>query len=103
MSSPSDNNKGGGSNPFDVFLNKKDDCDRPACEETVSALSNALNRLKEKKKKKSTISSGTVGEEKKMACPPSKDYIGKSSWTLLHSMVRRIRMMNDGIMMRCYG
>ena len=85
-SSPSD--KGGvfnghKSSPFDVFLKKKDDCDRPACEETVSALSSALNRLNEKKKK------GGAGAIKNTAtCPPTKDYIGKSSWTLLHSMVR---------------
>jgi hypothetical protein len=103
---------GGGENkkpsPFDVFLNSNNkgrtsgattnkhdgtaDCDRPACEETVSALTSALNRLNEKKMKNggsSTSSSssiktnGIVG----VGCPPSKDYIGKSSWTLLHSMV----------------
>lgn len=85
-SSPSDKGNGFNSNkssPFDVFLKKKDDCDRPACEDTVSALSSALNRLNEKKKK------GGKGAMKNTTCPPTKDYIGKSSWTLLHSMVRR--------------
>lgn len=76
------------SSPFDIFMKNKDDCDRPACEETVSALSQALNRLKEKENKKDSVVIGgnsSIGYEK--ACPPSKDQIGTSSWTLLHSMV----------------
>ena len=54
-----------------------DDCDRPACEDTVSALSAALNRVKEKNQKHS---------QNKLECPPKKDFIGSSTWTLLHSM-----------------
>ena len=78
------------SSPFDIFLktnnnkNKNNtDCDRPACEDTVSALSNALNRLKNQK----ITDNPNSRDSKKKECPPSKDSIGRSSWTLLHSMV----------------
>ena len=59
------------------------DCYRPACEDTVSALSNALNRLKNQK----ITDNSNSRDSKKKECPPSKDSIGRSSWTLLHSMV----------------
>ena len=75
--------------PFEVLLNKKNgsnsDCDRPACEDTVSALTNALNRLNEKKKNIGSTTTTTTNTA--VSCPPSKDRIGSSSWTLLHSMV----------------
>lgn len=75
--------------PLEILLNKKNgssnsDCDRPACEDTVSALTSALNRLNKKQKKVGTSSNNS---NTTVACPPSKDRIGSSSWTLLHSMV----------------
>lgn len=64
------------SSPIDAWLKKSDDCDRPACEETQSALARALSRIQSTKTKQNT----------KIDCPPAKDQIGNSSWTLLHSM-----------------
>lgn len=75
---------------LDTFLNKQDDCDRPACEDTVNALSSALSRLN-KKKEDDSQSKAMVGSRSTASateCPPTKDVIGSSSWTLLHSMVR---------------
>ena len=70
------------SDPLESFVEKvEDDCDRPACEDTVTALSQALNRLR-----KVTDKNADAGSIR--SCPPKKDAIGKSSWTLLHSMVR---------------
>jgi len=67
-------------NPFDTFIkNVEDDCERPACEDTISALSEALNRIKE-------TPSEVAGASDSLSCPPTKDAIGNSSWTLLHSM-----------------
>jgi len=77
--------------PLDMFLKKQEDCERPACEDTVSALSSAMNRINRMKNKdmdmdsNSAISSSTTTKTK-LACPPTKDAIGRSSWTLLHSM-----------------
>ena len=102
-----DSSKKSSSSPFDIFLNKNKggndatpttsanasaDCDRPACEDTVSALTSAFNRLNKKNKGSSSIASRSItnsNEPKAKAngCPPSKDHIGTSSWTLLHSMV----------------
>ena len=56
-----------------------DDCDRPACEDTKSALSAALRRVDESKRKSSKQSSYK-------ACPPTREEIGASTWSLLHSM-----------------
>mmetsp|Transcript_15941 Transcript_15941/g.22708 ORF Transcript_15941/g.22708 Transcript_15941/m.22708 type:complete len:105 (-) Transcript_15941:589-903(-) len=75
-------------------FSKQKDCDRPACEETVAALSASLNRLKanqainESIYVKTTNSSRSLGSDSDLPCPPTKDQIGKSSWTLLHTMVR---------------
>lgn len=77
------NNK---NSPLDMFLNQQDDCERPACEDTVNALSSALNRLN-KKNESPTKKSETNAQATTVSCPPSKDVIGSSSWTLLHSMV----------------
>lgn len=70
-----------------------EDCDRPACDDTKSALSAALKRVGD--------SSGVGADQKKPssnrkekkgtsydACPPSKDALGASTWSLIHSMVR---------------
>lgn len=72
--------------PLDMFLQQQEDCDRPACEDTVNALSSALHRLN--KKKEASSESIDKGISSSKMCPPTKDVIGSSSWTLLHSMVR---------------
>jgi len=69
-------------------LKKLEDCDRPACDETVSVLSAALNRVQRKKEK--DIGGGSDGGVVLPDCPPSKNQIGSSTWTLLHSMVRDV-------------
>ena len=51
-----------------------DDCDRPACEDTKSALSAALSKIKSSK------------QSSYEACPPTREEIGTSTWSLLHSM-----------------
>jgi len=80
--------------PLESLFQKADDCDRPACEETVSALSQAMSRIGSKtktmNKKPATgnggVSSSSASLVSSSPCPPTKDAIGKSSWTLLHSM-----------------
>lgn len=94
-----------------------DDCDRPACDDTKSALSAALKRVGKSSGSGSAVSSlggdassdtggtpsgSTVKLTKKSssskvtkgrlpnsynACPPTKDAIGASTWSLVHSMV----------------
>lgn len=68
-----------------------EDCDRPACDDTKSALTAALGRVNAAKKKaeEKTQSSGYN------ACPPTRDEIGVSTWTLVHSMVRIVLMFQD--------
>ena len=67
--------------PFDGITRKSiENCDRPACEDTVSALSAAIERIGGQAK--------SLASEKSLECPPSKDSLGRSSWTLLHNMVR---------------
>lgn len=57
-----------------------DDCDRPACEGTMSALSAALNQAKKLNSSPTTTSSSPK------QCPPTKTILGNGSWDLLHSM-----------------
>ena len=81
-----------------------DDCDRPACDDTKSALSAALQRVGNNKNLDGASSSSRVYSKKKQqthmeneerniqknrytVCPPTKDEIGSSTWSLLHSMV----------------
>ncbi|KAL9188597.1 hypothetical protein ACHAXT_006975 [Thalassiosira profunda] len=70
-----------------------DDCDRPACDDTKSALTAALGRVGQS----GATSIATLGKEPKSgkgggvpegydACPPTRDEIGVSTWSLLHSM-----------------
>jgi len=87
-----------GKSPLESLFQKVDDCERPACEETVSALSQALSRISAEKTKTagktaasvkdgvSSSSSPSSSPTSSLSCPPTKDVIGKSSWTLLHSM-----------------
>lgn len=85
--------KEGKPSPLDMFMKQQEDCDRPACEDTVNALNSALSRL--------NMKSG--GDEKKsvkakVECPPSKSLLGDSSWNLLHSMVREfLRISKNGM------
>lgn len=78
-----------------------DDCDRPACDDTKSALTAALRRVD---RSSGVVSGGgdgggDVGDassrrsaaavpDSYRACPPTRDEIGASTWSLLHSMVR---------------
>lgn len=85
--------KEGKSSPLDMFMKQQEDCDRPACEDTVNALNSALNRLNMK---------NSIDERKtvkgKVECPPSKSLLGDSSWNLLHSMVREfLRIPKNGM------
>lgn len=63
--------------PFQSLMKSMDDCDRPACEDTVSALSAALGRVQKK---------GGEQKERKDACPLTSGELGTASWKLLHSM-----------------
>jgi hypothetical protein len=90
-----------------------DDCDRPACDGTKSALSAALKRVGMSSGSSATggdassdaggASSGSTTKHRQSstlkekkgrlpnsynACPPTKDEIGASAWSLVHSMVR---------------
>jgi hypothetical protein len=61
------------------FIKKQvDDCERPACHDTVAAINASLSRLQPKEGK----TQGTAVE-----CPPDSPQLGKSSWNLLHTMV----------------
>ena len=87
VSDSSDRSK---NNPLAPFLKSigNEDCDRPACDDTKSALTAALGRVNAVKKKQ--------GDSKKVdsneTCPPSRDEIGVSTWTLLHSMVSAVKV-----------
>jgi len=77
-----------------------DDCDRPACDDTKSALTAALQRVGGRSNNKDASSEGTTRNKKQpqsvvkdktvpngyKACPPTRDEIGVSTWSLLHSM-----------------
>ena len=65
------------SSKIDELLKQSDDCDRPACDEMKSFMEGARSRNRTQK----------PDPNAKQACPPGKDKIGNSSWTLLHSMV----------------
>jgi len=69
------------------------DCDRPACDDTMAALSAALkqaqlakNNTKNNPQSSSSSSSQAVAASTTV-CPPTKSALGSSSWDLLHSMV----------------
>ena len=66
--------------PSKGFSNTKnilDDCDRPACDDTMSALSAALKHANKPSSNEN---------EKAKQCPPTKTALGNGSWDLLHSM-----------------
>lgn len=76
--------------PAKGFSNQKniadEDCDRPACDDTMSALTAALGYAKKGQK-------STSSEEAAAKCPPTKGALGRSSWDLLHSMVCNTKMV----------
>lgn len=89
MVDPSDNARsrgrgsvGAGGDPLASLFNTMggEDCDRPQCDDTKSALTMALRRVHNNDVEQIQPST--------KLCPPSKDEIGSSTWTLLHSMVR---------------
>ena len=88
MRSNSDNNDK--SSPLTPFLKTiGDDCDRPACDDTKSALTAALERVNAAKTK-SGVKSRSRQPGSYAACPPTRDEIGVSTWNLVHSMVRAV-------------
>ena len=66
--------------PTNIPSIKEDDCERPACSDTVSAMKKLMTEMEnsERSSKKKT--------KKKIQCPPNSATIGKGTWTLLHSM-----------------
>ena len=71
-----------------------DDCDRPACDDTKSALSAALKRVDRRRTKTGVVGDGDAfSSGYRSVCPPTRDEIGAQTWSLLHSMVRVC--MND--------
>jgi len=79
-----------------------DDCDRPACDDTKSALSAALQRVgmdgassssssisKKQQQHQMENDEKNIQKNRYTACPPTRDEIGSSTWSLLHSMVCR--------------
>jgi hypothetical protein len=93
--------------PLDAFLKQQqEDCDRPACKDTADAISSALNRLKKANiptkevVNRTTISNPTSSSSSSSPtkeCPPSKGVIGDSTWTFLHSMVRKDYLSVDAL------
>ena len=88
--------RGGLPSSLAAMMKEMDDCDRPACEDTVSALTAALGRVKSKKPTAAAAPSakgsdggcgGGGGGARPPACPPTSGLLGKSSWNLIHSMV----------------
>ena len=77
----SENKASGGSSKIPSYL---DDCDRPACHDTSTALQAAFKGLA-----KSGKLDG-LGQKpipmKKMECPPDSAKLGRAGWTVLHSM-----------------
>lgn len=80
---------GGGGLPSGLaaMMKEMDDCDRPACEDTVSALTAALGRVKTKQSSAEGSAKGSGDPSPPIACPPTSGLLGKSSWNLVHSMV----------------
>ena len=93
---------GGGGLPSGLaaMMKEMDDCDRPACEDTVSALTAALARVKTKSPSATGGGKG-IGRgdlsAPAAACPPTSGLLGKSSWNLVHSMVRACSWVGSGL------
>jgi hypothetical protein len=59
------------------------DCERPACDDVKKALPTSLDDL-------TTMVAKRAAADQKVECPPRSADLGRSSWKLLHSMVRII-------------
>ena len=59
-----------------------DDCERPACDDIQSMFQKAAAEANKQKETSKTVQ--TVKE-----CPAGSSELGRSTWTLMHSMVRR--------------
>jgi len=92
MSRPSGSSKGDSASDNLTSLLKTmggDDCDRPACDDTKSALSAALKRVDRRRTKTEVVKDGdALSLGYRSVCPPTRDEIGAQTWSLLHSMVR---------------
>jgi len=55
-----------------------DDCDRPACDGVADFMTAAMGRIQHQNQVKQKIYEAE--------CPPNSPQLGRSSWTLLHSM-----------------
>lgn len=70
---------------FPPSLFSEDDCDRPACADTVSALKGILGKTPPNAS--SSMSKGLQQQTTTfIQCPPTSSLLGNSSWDLLHSM-----------------
>jgi hypothetical protein len=68
---------------FSTFI---DDCSRPACDDMTSMMKQAQERSSH-----TAANTGTAvaaSQTPSVECPPNSAFLGRSSWTLLHSMVR---------------
>ena len=68
-------------NPSGLSGLLEEDCERPSCDDIKNVLKTSLDQLDSKANKKAA--------SKDVQCPPGKGEIGRSSWKLLHSMVRK--------------
>jgi len=62
-----------------------DDCERPACDDMQSMFQQAAEASKKSKAKQAAAVSSAA---KKKECPAGSSELGRSTWTLMHSMVR---------------
>jgi hypothetical protein len=60
----------------------EEDCERPACDDIKKALPSSIDEAKAMSKK--------LASKQKVQCPPRSAELGRSSWNLLHSMVRPV-------------
>lgn len=58
----------------------EEDCERPSCDDIKQALPKSMEELQAMAQKHAA--------KKKVECPPRSAELGRSSWKLLHSMVR---------------
>jgi hypothetical protein len=64
-----------------LFLDE--DCERPACDDIQKSLPKSMEELQAM-----TAKNKQQQQKKKVECPPRTAELGRSSWKLLHSMVR---------------
>merc|ERR1711971_799757 len=66
----------------------EDDCERPACSDTVAAMRVMMKEMKaaEEGRISTKTKKSKPNKEKKIDCPPNSAMIGRGTWALLHSM-----------------